>query len=54
MRDEAAARMIQVLKDPRLRERLGARKGKRMRETLDSRLLEDGLDPLTTYERPVN
>ena len=53
--DEAAARMVQVLKDPQLREQLGARARETVREKfLMSRLLEDWLDLLIKYERPVN
>src|SRR5712672_4303912 len=52
--DEAAARMVQVLKDPQLRERLGARAKESVRERfLMSRLLEDWLDLLSKYEQPV-
>jgi trehalose synthase len=53
--DEAATRIVQVLKDPKLRERLGARAKESVREKfLMSRLLEDWLDLLIMYERPVN
>jgi len=53
--DEAAARMVQILKDPQLREQLGVRAKESVREKfLMSRLLEDWLDLLTKYERPVN
>jgi trehalose synthase len=53
--DEAATRIVQVLKDPELRERLGARAKESVREKfLMSRLLEDWLDLLIMYERPVN
>jgi trehalose synthase len=52
--DEAAARMVQILKDPRLREQLGASAKASVREKfLMSRLLEDWLDLLIRYERPV-
>jgi trehalose synthase len=52
---EAAARMVQLLKNPELRERIGARAKESVREKfLMSRLLEDWLDLLTRYERPVN
>jgi len=53
--DEAAARIVEVLKDPQLRERLGVRAKESVREKfLMSRLLEDWLDLLSRYERPVN
>ena len=53
--DEAATRIVQVLKDPKLRERLCARAKESVREKfLMSRLLEDWLDLLIMYERPVN
>ena len=53
--DEAAARMVQVLKNPQLREQLGSRAKESVRQNfLMSRLLEDWLDLLTKYERPVN
>jgi trehalose synthase len=53
--DEAATRIVHVLKDPKLRERLGARAKESVREKfLMSRLLEDWLDLLIMYERPVN
>src|SRR5215204_1105392 len=53
--DEAAARIVQVLKDPQLREQLGVRATESVREKfLMSRLLEDWLDLLIRYERPVN
>jgi trehalose synthase len=52
--DEAAARMVQILKDPRLREHLGVNAKASVREKfLMSRLLEDWLDLLIRYERPV-
>jgi trehalose synthase len=52
--DEAAARMVQILKDPRLREQLGASAKASVREKfLMSRLLENWLDLLIRYERPV-
>jgi trehalose synthase len=52
---EAAARMVELLKNPELRERIGARAKESVRENfLMSRLLEDWLDLLIRYERPVN
>jgi trehalose synthase len=52
--DEAAERLVQLLKDPRLREQLGARAKASVRDKfLMSRLLEDWLDLLIRYERPV-
>jgi trehalose synthase len=52
--DEAAARMVQLLKDPGLRERVGLRAKESVRQKfLMSRLLEDWLDLLTKYERSV-
>jgi len=52
--EEAAARMVQLLKDPGLRERVGSRAKESVRQKyLMSRLLEDWLDLLTKYERPV-
>ncbi len=52
--DQAADRMVQLLKDPQLRQRLGARAKDTVREKfLMSRLLEDWLDLLVRYERPV-
>ena len=51
--DEAAARIVQVLKDPQLREQLGSRAKESVREKfLMSRLLEDWLDLLIQYGRP--
>jgi trehalose synthase len=53
--DEAAARMVHLLTNPALRERIGARAKESVREKfLMSRLLEDWLDLLIGYERPVN
>ena len=53
--DEAAARMVQLLKNPELRGRIGARAKESVREKfLMSRLLEDWLDLLIKYERPVH
>ena len=52
--DQAAARMVEVLKDPKLRERIGLRAKESVRQNfLMSRLLEDWLDLLARYERPV-
>jgi trehalose synthase len=52
--DQAAARIVQLLKDPGLRERIGSRAKESVRQNfLMSRLLEDWLDLLSKYERPV-
>ena len=52
--DQAAARMVQLLKDPALREQVGSRAKESVRQNfLMSRLLEDWLDLLCKYERPV-
>lgn len=52
--DQAAARMVQLLKDPGLREQVGSRAKESVRQNfLMSRLLEDWLDLLSKYERPV-
>jgi trehalose synthase len=52
--DQAAARMVQLLKDPGLREQVGSRAKESVRQNfLMSRLLEDWLDLLSRYERPV-
>jgi trehalose synthase len=52
--DQAAARMVELLKNPNLREELGARAKESVRQNfLMSRLLEDWLDLLSKYERPV-
>jgi trehalose synthase len=52
--DQAAARMVQLLKDPKLRKQIGSRAKESVRQNfLMSRLLEDWLDLLTKYERPV-
>jgi|SRR4051794_35998825 len=52
--DQAAARMVQLLKDPGLREQIGSRAKESVRQNfLMSRLLEDWLDLLAKYERPV-
>jgi trehalose synthase len=52
--EEAAVRMVQLLKDSSLREQLGSRAEASVREKfLMSRLLEDWLDLLIRYERPV-
>jgi len=53
--DEAADRMVQALKDSQLRKRLGERAKESVREKfLMSRLLEDWLDLLIKYERPMH
>jgi trehalose synthase len=45
---------VQLLKDPSLRQQLGSRAKTSVREKfLMSRLLEDWLDLLIRYERPV-
>jgi trehalose synthase len=50
--DQAAEQIVQLLKDSRLRERLGSRARESVRERfLMSRLLEDWLDLLASYER---
>jgi trehalose synthase len=52
--DQAAARIVQLLKDPGLRERIGSRAKESVRQNfLMSRLLEDWVDLLSKYERPV-
>jgi trehalose synthase len=52
--DQAAARMVQLLKDPGLRKQIGSRAKESVRQKfLMSRLLEDWLDLLCRYERPV-
>jgi trehalose synthase len=52
--DETAERITQILKEPALRERLGSRARETVRERfLMSRLLEDWLDLLVAYERPM-
>jgi trehalose synthase len=52
--DQAAARMVQLLKDPALRKQMGSRAKESVRQNfLMSRLLEDWLDLLSKYERPV-
>lgn len=52
--DQAAERIVQVLKDSDLRERLGSHAKESVRERfLMSRLLEDWLDLLASYERPL-
>jgi trehalose synthase len=48
--DQAADRIVQILKDARLRERLGSRARETVRENyLMSRLVEDWIDLLSTY-----
>jgi len=52
--EQAAARMVQLLKDPQLRKQVGSRAKESVRQNfLMSRLLEDWLDLLGKYERPV-
>ena len=52
--DQAAARIVQLIKDPGLREQVGSRAKESVRQNfLMSRLLEDWLDLLCKYERPV-
>jgi trehalose synthase len=52
--DQAAARMVQLLKNPGLREQVGSRAKESVRQNfLMSRLLEDWLDLLSKYERAV-
>jgi len=52
--EQAAARMVQLLKDPKLRKQVGSRAKESVRQNfLMSRLLEDWLDLLGKYERPV-
>src|SRR4051794_11109686 len=52
--DQAADRIVRLLKDPSLRERIGSRAKESVRERfLMSRLLEDWLDLLAKYERPL-
>jgi len=51
--DQAAERIVQVLRDPHLRERLGSCARETVRQNfLMSRLLEDWLDLLASYKRP--
>jgi len=52
--EQAAARMVQLLKDPQLRKQVGSRAKESVRQNfLMSRLLEDWLDLLCKYERQV-
>jgi trehalose synthase len=52
--DQAAARIVQLLKDSGLRKQIGSRAKESVRQNfLMSRLLEDWLDLLCKYERPV-
>jgi trehalose synthase len=52
--DEAAERIVQILKDPELRHRLGASAKESVRNNfLISRLLEDWIDLLSLYERKL-
>jgi trehalose synthase len=51
--DEAAERIVQLLRDPGLRARIGVRARETVRQNfLMSRLLEDWLDLLAGYRRP--
>ena len=53
--DQAAERIVQLLTDRDLRERIGSRARETVRQRfLMSRLLEDWLDLLATYERPIS
>jgi trehalose synthase len=53
--DEAADRIVQILKDPALRHRLGSNAKESVRSNfLLSRLLEDWIDLLAQYERKVS
>ena len=50
--DQAAERIVQILSDPGLRERLGSRAKETVRRNfLMSRLLEDWIDLLAIYDR---
>jgi trehalose synthase len=50
----SSGREVQLLKDPGLREQVGSRAKESVRQNfLMSRLLEDWLDLLRRYERPV-
>jgi trehalose synthase len=52
--DRAADRMVQLLKDAKLRQEVGSRARESVRQNfLMSRLLEDWLDLLSRYQRPV-
>ncbi|KRR06563.1 glycosyl transferase family 1 [Bradyrhizobium valentinum] len=52
--DQAAARIVQLLKEPELRKQVGLRAKESVRQNfLMTRLLEDWLDLLSKYERPV-
>src|SRR5262249_13851805 len=51
--DQAADRIVQLLRDPDLRRRIGERARETVRQRfLMSRLLEDWLDLLAGYQRP--
>jgi trehalose synthase len=53
--DQAAERIVQILKEPKLRERLGSRARETVRENfLMSRLLEDWIDVLAMRERKAS
>jgi trehalose synthase len=48
--DQTAERIVQVLKNPRLRQRIGRRARETVRENfLMSRLVEDWIDVLSTF-----
>jgi trehalose synthase len=50
--DQAAERIAQILKDPWLRQKLGARARETVRDNfLMSRLVEDWIDVLSVFER---
>ena len=53
--DQTAERIVQLLTDRDLRERIGSRARETVRQRfLMSRLLEDWLDLLAAYERPIS
>jgi trehalose synthase len=50
--DQTAERIVQVLKNPRLRQRIGRRARETVRENfLMSRLVEDWIDVLSTFQQ---
>jgi trehalose synthase len=50
--DQTAERIVQVLKNPRLRQRIGRRARETVRENfLMSRLVEDWIDVLWTFQQ---
>jgi trehalose synthase len=50
--DQTAERIVQIIKDPRLRQRLGARAKETVRESyLMSRLVEDWIDVLSVLQQ---